>query len=274
MQSLDSGFSRALATIVDANFTTFIAAIILFYLGSGPVKGFAVTLAIGIVTTVFTAFTLTRWLVAVWLKRAKPKELLKGLFRLVPDDTKIPFMSWRKYAFTLSAAASIASMVLFFSMEMNWHRLAAVRASKSRPRPTLPIPATYVPVNELNVGDVQVQEFGSPRDLLIRIEGQGGGDNAEQSAVQKVRIELENDYDFRKVESVGPTVSNELAKNGVIGVVASLIAMLIYIWFRFEWQFGLGAVIATVHDVTMMIGLYVVTGLEFNLTSIASSSQL
>ena len=104
---------------------------------------------------------------------------------------------------------------------------------------------------------MQVQEFGSPRDLLIRIEGQGGGDNAEQSVVEKVRLALEDDYDFRRVESVGPTVSGELAFNGTMGVLASLVAMLIYIWFRFEWQFGVGAVIATVHDVTMMVGLYV-----------------
>ncbi len=90
VQSLDSGFARALATIVDANFTTFIAAVILFYLGSGPVRGFAVTLAIGIVTTVFTAFTLTRWLIAIWLRRMRPKELPNGLFRFVPDDTHDP----------------------------------------------------------------------------------------------------------------------------------------------------------------------------------------
>jgi len=231
-----------------------------------------VTLAIGIVTTVFTAFTLTRWLIAVWLRRMRPKELPQGLFRMVPDDTRIPFMSWRKYAFTLSAAASIASMILFFTVEMNYGidfrggssievqaKGGAADSGDVRAR-----------LNDLNLGEVQVQEFGSPRDLLIRIEGQGGGDNAEQSAAEKVRLALESDYDFRRVESVGPTVSGELAFYGTMGIIASLVAMLIYIWFRFEWQFGLGAVIATVHDVTMMVGLYVVSGLEFNLTSIAA----
>jgi SecD/SecF fusion protein len=272
VQSLDSGFSRALSTIIDANFTTFIAAIILFYLGSGPVRGFAVTLAIGIVTTVFTAFTLTRWMIAFWLKRMRPKELPNGLVRFVPDHTQVPFMSWRKYAFALSAALSIAAMTLFFTVEMNYGidfrggssievQAKAATADPGDVRSRL---------GELNLGDVQVQEFGSPRDLLIRIEGQGAGDNAEQSVVEKVRLELEGDYDFRRVESVGPTVSSELAFYGTMGVLASLLAMLIYIWFRFEWQFGIGAVIATVHDVTMMVGLYVVSGLEFNLTSIAA----
>ncbi|TIX75814.1 MAG: protein translocase subunit SecDF, partial [Mesorhizobium sp.] len=115
VQSMDSGFRQALATVVDANVTTLIAAVILFFLGSGPIKGFAVTLAIGIVTTVFTAFTLTRWLVAFWLRRQRPKTMPSGVMRLVPDDTRVPFMAFRKYAFTLSLLLSIASAVLFFT---------------------------------------------------------------------------------------------------------------------------------------------------------------
>lgn len=272
VQSLDGGFARALATIVDANFTTFIAAVILFYLGSGPVRGFAVTLAIGIVTTVFTAFTLTRWLISVWLRRMKPKELPNGLIRFIPDDTKLPFMSWRRYAFGLSAALSIAATVAFFSIEMNYG--IDFRGGTSIEVQTKQGAADPGDVRErlgeLNLGDVQVQNFGTDRELLIRIEGQGLGDSGEQTVVDRVRAELQDDYDFRRVESVGPTVSSELAWNGAMGILASLVAMLIYIWFRFEWQFGVGAVIATVHDVTMMVGLYVVSGLEFNLTSIAA----
>ncbi|MCO5073722.1 MAG: protein translocase subunit SecDF [Rhizobiaceae bacterium] len=272
VQSLDSGFSRALATIVDANFTTFIAAVILFFLGSGPVKGFAVTLAIGIVTTVFTAFTLTRWLIAWWLKRMKPKELPRGLVRFIPEDTHVPFMSWRRVAFGLSAALSLGAIVLFFTMEMNY-------GIDFRGGTSLEIQAKQGDANsadvrerlsQLNLGDVQVQEFGAKNELLIRVEGQNSGDNAEQTVVEKVRGELSDDYEFRRVESVGPTVSSELAFNGTIGVLASMVAMLIYIWFRFEWQFGLGAIISTIHDVTMIAGLYVITGLEFNLTSIAA----
>lgn len=271
VQSLDAGFARALATIVDANFTTFIAAIILFYLGSGPVRGFAVTLAIGIVTTVFTAFTLTRWLVAFWLRRFKPKELPKGV-RFVPDNTNYPFMAWRRYAFTLSALASIAAAVLFFTVDMNYGidfrgGTSLEVQAKSGDASSAAVRAR---LSQLNIGDLQVQEFGAPNTLLIRVEGQKAGDNAEQSVVEKVRGELSNDYDFRRVESVGPTVSSELAWYGTLGVVASMLAMLVYIWFRFEWQFGIGAIVATIHDVTMMVGLYVVTGIEFNLTSIAA----
>jgi SecD/SecF fusion protein len=272
VQSLDQGFARALATIVDANFTTFIVAVILFFIGSGPVKGFAVTLAIGIITTVFTAFTLTRWLVAVWLRVTKPKELPSGVIRLVPDDTKVPFMAWRKYAFSLSGLASLLAVVLFFSVEMNYGidfrgGTSIEVQAKSGAADSADVRAR---LSQLNIGDVQVQEFGSSTELLIRVEGQNLGDQAEQSVVEKVHMELDDQYDFRRVESVGPTVSSELAFNGTMGVLASMAAMLLYIWFRFEWQFGVGAVIATVHDVTMLVGLYVVTGLEFNLTSIAA----
>ncbi|WP_419695668.1 protein translocase subunit SecDF [Mesorhizobium muleiense] len=272
VQSMDSGFKQALATVVDANVTTLIAAVILFFLGSGPIKGFAVTLAIGIVTTVFTAFTLTRWLVAFWLRRQRPKTMPAGVMRLVPDDTRVPFMAFRKYAFTLSVLLSIASAVLFFTVGMNYG--IDFRGGSSIEVQAKGQQADIGDIRErltgLDLGEVQVQEFGSARDVLIRIGTQGGGDVAEQSAVEKVRSALETDYEFRRIEVVGPTVSSELAFNGTMGVLASLLAMLVYIWIRFEWQFGLGAIISTFHDVILMVGFYVVAGIEFNLTSIAA----
>ena len=272
IQSMDSGFRQALATVVDANVTTLIAAIILFFLGSGPIKGFAITLAIGIITTVFTAFTLTRWLVAVWLRRQHPKVMPRGVMRLVPDDTRISFMAVRKYAFTMSLILSLASAALFFTMDMNYGidfrggSSIEVQAKGGQSD----IGDIRDRLNDLELGEVQVQEFGSARDVLIRIGTQVGGDNAEQTAVEKVRTALQSDYEFRRVEVVGPTISSELAFNGTIGVIASLMAMLIYIWIRFEWQFALGAIISTLHDVILMIGFYVVAGIEFNLTSIAA----
>ena len=106
IQAIDAGFSRALATILDANVTTLIAAVVLFYLGSGPVRGFAVTLAIGIVTTVFTAFTVTRWLVAAWVRRRRPKELPKARISAPRAGRhRIPFMGIRRFTFALSMLA-------------------------------------------------------------------------------------------------------------------------------------------------------------------------
>ncbi|MBO6725224.1 MAG: protein translocase subunit SecDF [Rhizobiaceae bacterium] len=272
VQSLDAGFRNAMSTIIDANVTTFIAAAIMFYLGSGPIRGFAVTLAIGIVTTVFTAFLLTRWLIAVWLRRTKPTELPRSYVKFVPDDTKIRFMRYRNMAFTVSAALSILAAALFFTVQMNMGidfrggSLIEVQAKQESAN----IGDVRSRLEQLNLGEVQVQEFGSPQDLLIRIGAQDGGDSAEQSALRLVQNELEDDYEFRRVEVVGPTISAELAQAGTIAVIAALFAMLVYIWLRFEWQFAVGAIVATLHDVVLVIGFYVVSGLEFNLSSIAA----
>ena len=125
-------------------------------------------------------------------------------------------------------------------------------------------------LSELNIGEVQVQQFGAAADVLIRVAAQDAGDSAEQSVVSKVRDELQDDYDFRRVETVGPTVSSELAMQGTLGVIVALGCILIYVWFRFEWQFAVGAIIATIHDIVMTIGFFVVSGMEFNQSSIAA----
>ena len=271
VHALDSGFSRAMTTVIDANMTTLIAAVILFYLGSGPVRGFAVTLAIGIVTTVFTAFTLTRWLIAQWLKRWKPKEMPEGFVTLVPPDTSISFMRFRKYAFGFSLISSIAAIFLFFTMGLNYGidflggSSLEIRAKSG----AADVADVRDRLGALNIGDVQVQEFGTPSDLLIRI-GSSDNDVGAQQAVIDAQQELSSDYDIRRTEVVGPTVSSELARAGTIGVLAALFAMLVYIWLRFEWHFGLGAIASTAHDVILMVGFFVIAGIEFNLTSIAA----
>jgi SecD/SecF fusion protein len=272
VQSFDSGFARALATVVDANLTTLIVAVILFYMGTGPVRGFAVTLGIGIVTTVFTAFTLTRWLIAFWIRHWKPVEFPAGLVHYLPLEPKIPFMKWRNVGFGISAVASLIALGSLFVMDFNYgidFRGGSLIEVQAKDRVSDPGDVRER-LGELNLGEVQVQSFGDDGSLMIRVPTQEGGDNAEQSVVDKVKIELGEDYDFRRVEVVGPTVSSELARTGTIGIGLSMLALLIYIWFRFEWQFGVGAIISTAHDVVIIVGIYVILGLEFNLSSIAA----
>ncbi|MCO6186143.1 protein translocase subunit SecDF [Rhizobium sp. L1K21] len=272
IQAIDSGFSRAFATILDANVTTLIAAVILFFLGSGPVRGFAVTLSVGIITTLFTAYTLTRWMVAMWVHKRRPKALPKGIRTGIFDASNIRFMKFRSMTFIVSALLSIASVVGFGTLGMNLGidfkggSIFEVKAIDG----AADLQDIRARLSELNLGDVQVQGFGGPDEVLIRVQAQGGGDNAEQSAVNLVRGELEDQYDFRRVEVVGPSVSSELAIAGTIGIATALLAILVYIWLRFEWQFAVGAIIATVHDVLLTIGMFVFTGTEFNLSSIAA----
>ena len=271
VQAIEGGFSKALTTILDANITTLIAAVILFYLGSGPVQGFAVTLAIGIATTVFTAFTLTRWMVAFWYKRRRPKELPVGAVNRIPTNSGIRFMSGRRFSFPASALAAVLSLGLFATAGMNLGidfrggSLIEVQAKDG----TADVAEIRSRLGTLDLGDVSVQEFGSPEDALIRVESQDD-EAAEQRVIADVRAQLSTDYDFRRVEVVGPTVSSELAAAGAIAVLTALLAILGYIWVRFEWQFALGAIIATAHDVVLTIGMFVITQIEFNLSSIAA----
>jgi SecD/SecF fusion protein len=272
IQAMDLGFTRALNTIIDSNVTALIATAVLFWLGTGPVKGFAITFAIGIATTVFTAFTFTRLLVATWLRYKRPKEMPRAPVTFVPAGTKIPFMGIRRFTFSLSSVLSVAALVLFVAGDMNYGidfkggSLIEVQAKHG----DADVGDIRTRLSELNLGEVQVQQFGAPSDVLIRVAAQDAGENAEQSVVTKVRGELENDYDFRRVEVVGPTVSGELARTGTIGMLIALVGILFYIWFRFEWQFAVGAIVATVHDVVMTVGFFVVSGVEFNQSSIAA----
>ena len=273
LQSVDLGFQRALATVLDSNITTLIAAVVLFFLGSGPVRGFAVTLAIGILTTLFTAFTLTRWLTSFWLRRFRPKEIPKGYVRLVPEITHIRFMQIRLQTFALSMFLCIASIGLLFTQGLNFGidftggTLMEVRAK----------------TGEADVGDIrsrlaaagvhetQVQSFGNETDALIRIGAASDtGDESGNVLVQKAQQSLTSDYEIRRTELVGPTVSGELMWTAIIGVLAAMGAILIYIWIRFEWQFALGSIAATVNDVILTLGFISLTGLQFDLSTVAA----
>ena len=272
VQAVDGGFARAFSTIVDANVTTLIAAAVLFFLGSGPIRGFSVTLTVGIITTVFTAFTLTRWMVAAWVRSRRPKAMPKGVRTGFFDGSNIRFMRLRHINFGLSALLSTAAVVGFMTVGMNLGidftggSIFQVKAIQG----TANLQDIRSRLSELNLGEVQVQGFGTAEEALIRVQSQNGGDNSEQSVDTLVRGELSKDYSFSRVEVVGPTVSGELARTGTIGVSVALVGILIYIWLRFEWQFAVGAIIATLHDVMLTIGMFVVTGTEFNLSSIAA----
>jgi len=272
-QSIEAGFQRAIGTIIDANVTTLIAAVILFFLGSGPIQGFAITLALGILTTLFSAYFVTLFLIGRWYAWRRPKTLKLRLIPIIPDGTHLPFMSWRKIAIAGSVAAMVASMGLFFVQGLNlgidFRGGSAIEVQAISGEAD--IADIRARLSDLGLGEVQVQGFGTPADVLVRVQTQEGGDPAQQAAVAEVREALDPAvYEIRRTETVGPTVSGELAFAGTIAVIAALGAILVYLWFRFEWQFAVGAVIATVHDVILTLGLYVILGLEFNLSSIAA----
>ncbi len=271
-EAIDYGYSRAITTILDANVTIVIAAVILYFLGNDAVRGFAVTLAAGILTTIFTAVTLTRWIVVTWLHRRHPKHLPKDVHTGIFDRANIRFMGIRRYVFTASAALCVAAMVGFAAVGMHLGidfaggSIIEVKAKQG----AADLEDIQARLGDLPIGDILARQLADPAGALIQLEAQGGGENAEQSAVTLVRDELASDYDFRRVEVVGPAISGELTRAASLGVLASLIVILVYIWMRFEWQFAVGAIIATLHDIILILGLFVLTGIEFNLTSVAA----
>jgi preprotein translocase SecF subunit len=196
--------------------------------------------------------------------------------RFIPDDTKLPFMSWRSWSFPFSALLSVLTVVVFFGIGVNFGidfkggTLVEIQ-SKSGPANIQDIRRR---ADALGFGAVEVQEFGNPTDVLLRVELQEAAtpadqERAQQNVVTKLKETFGAQYEFRRVEVVGPRVSNELVQNGTIGIIVGIIGVLLYLWFRFEWQFAIGAVVATLHDIVLTIGFFVVMQLTFDMTSIA-----
>lgn len=194
------------------------------------------------------------------------------LLRLVPDNTRFGFMRFRAVSFPLSAIGSIVAVVAFLFVGMNvgidfkGGTVVELQAKAER----ADVAAIRATAGGLALGDVEVQEFGGVRDVLLRVGLQPGGDKAQADVVVRLRQAFADKYEFRKVEVVGPRVSEELVQNGTIGVLLSILVILIYLWFRYEWEFAVGAVIATMHDLVLTIGFYAVTQLQFDQTSIAA----
>jgi preprotein translocase subunit SecF len=194
------------------------------------------------------------------------------LLRIVPDDTKFDFMRFRRISFPISALLSIAAILLYFFHGLNFGidfiggTLIEVQ-SKAGPADLAKMRST---LSGLSLGDVQLQQFGAPTDVLIRVAQQPGGEQAQQAAINKVREALGTEVEYRRIEVVGPRVSTELLAYSTIGLGLAIFSILIYLWFRFEWQFALGAMIANVHDLVLTVGYMSLTQIDFDLSSIAA----
>ena len=197
-------------------------------------------------------------------------------FRLIPDDIHIPFMRYQYWAYAFSGALVLLALILVplkglnFGIDFRGGILIEVRV----PGEEADLGAMRATLGGLALGEVALQTFGAPNDVLIRVQRQEGGEEAQQAAVSAVRAALDEqfgeDISYRRVEFVGPKVSSELLWAGTQAVLYSIIAILAYVWFRFEWQYAIGAIIALIHDTLTTIGLFALLGLEFNLASVAA----
>lgn len=184
---------------------------------------------------------------------------------------RIDFMRWHVFGFAFSALLSVVTIVLFLAAGLNYG-IDFIGGTLIEARTTGPADLAQMrsKLDSLHLGEASLQQFGGPSDVLIRLPQQTGGDAAQMKAIQAARDALGPGVDYRRVEVVGPSVGSELIRAGVLATVLALGAIAIYVWFRFEWQFGVGAMISTLHDVTTTVGLFALFQLEFNLTTLAA----
>ena len=196
------------------------------------------------------------------------------LLKLVPDNTNIDFLRWRSFAFVLSSLLIAASIGLIAVKGLNF---GVDFAGGQMIRTTFPQPPQLDELRErlsgLDHGDVAVQEFGSPREIAIRMQLPEGGEAEANQAASDVRTLLTRSYPGVRVdavETVSGKVSEELVQAGAFALLFAMIGVSFYIWFRFEWQFGVGALFSLFHDVTITLGFFALTQMEFDLNVVAA----
>jgi preprotein translocase subunit SecF/SecD/SecF fusion protein len=193
-------------------------------------------------------------------------------FDFFPHDLRLPFMRFKGLALALSIVAMALSLAVIWTKGFNYGvdftggTVIEVQSKSG----AADISGLREKLNGLGIGSVQIQSFGTPSDVLIRVEQQKGAEAEQKAALAKVTEALGANYEQRRFESVGPAVSSELRWTGFMAVVAGLIAIVAYVWLRFEWQFALGAIVALTHDVLLVAGIFSLLQLEFDLSIVAA----
>lgn len=191
--------------------------------------------------------------------------------QVVPPGTKIRFMAMHRINFAISLIMIVGSLILVAVYGLNYGiDFKGGILIEAQTETSADLSELRGKLDKLGLGEVALQTFGGDTHVLIRIEEQAGGEEGQQQAIAKIREAMGGSVRFDRVEVVGPQVSDELFWRGMYALGASILAIVVYIWFRFEWQFGVAAVISEVHDIAATVGLFALLGMEFNLTSIAA----
>ena len=268
--ALTQGYARAWATILDANITTLLAMVVLFLFGAGAIRGFAVTMSLGILISMFTAVVLMRMMMEALVRRHKPARLaIAPLTGGVPVPGAVAFMRRGRLALALSAVLSLGSLVALvlpgpnFGIDFTGGVQMILRSDT-----LLPLADLRAALDAGVPGDASLQAFGDATEALIRVQGDAGP--AMVAAVEAAAHQAVPHAMFDQIDLVGPTISAELASTGMIALGLALLAMFAYIWVRFEWHFAAGAILVLLLDLTKTLGVIVVTGWEVNLTTLVA----
>ncbi|MBM6596132.1 protein translocase subunit SecF [Microvirga pudoricolor] len=194
------------------------------------------------------------------------------LLRLWPENSHFDFMRHRRWSFPFSAFISVMTVVLFatfglnFGIDFQGGTLMELQSKTGQ----ADVGKVRQTAEGFGFGEVEVQEFGTAGGVSLRFAIQPGGEAAQSAVVQRARDTFGADYEFQRVETVGPRVSGELVQSGTVGIILAVLAVMLYLWFRFERELAVGAIIGTLHDIVLTVGFFVITRHEFNMTSIAA----
>jgi len=265
--AITNGYSRAFSAIFDSNLTTLIAAFFLLGFGTGPIKGFAVTLIIGLIASMFTAIVVTRTIFELLLEFG----LLKSLPMLrFFKETRIDFIGKRKIFYTLSIIVTVVGLLVFFEKGKNAYGIdfsgGQLQEYSFKNAPS--IDAVREAMKELNLGDASIQQFKeNPRVVLIKT-GVTKGDIISEKLKEKFP---QDDIQLLKIEKVGPVAGKNLKGKAINAIIWSFIGILIYVGFRFKnFNFAVAAIIALIHDVLVALGALAITGRPIDLLSVTA----
>ena len=277
-RAVDEGFRHAMSAIVDSNVTTALTALILYVVGTESVQGFAITLLIGLVASMVTAVFVTRTFFLVWVKRRPHMTTLKHFTIRLFANARYDFIRVRRWAYAVTAAVIVPGLIMLaatgvsYSIEFTGGAMMHVRTAE-------PVQTTQLrtALERGGVNNPEIQSFGSAQDYIIRARLDATGVTEAQTTAIKATVTRALDaelgagkYEIVRSEGVGPKVGSELQQKALIAILFSFVTTLIYLAFRFEWRFGLAAVVATAHDVLATIAFIRYLDLEVSLVVVAA----
>lgn len=279
-RAVGKGFDQAFSSILDANLTGLLTAGLMFWLGAGPVRGFAVTLGLGILTSMFTALVVTKLILQTWLEWRRPAKLpIRGVFQFLDRQPAIDFFRFQWVTFGASAMAMLASILLVAALGLNLGIDFTGGTSLRIETPNaLQLEGYRTSLSELGFSDTIVSEvFGTgsganTASLRIAAGGENGAalSSGQLQQVRAALLQADPDLSFRASESIGGKVSPELIRAAVLAIAGGVLAILSYVWIRFEWQFAVGAIAALIHDILLTLGLFALLGLKIDLAFVAA----
>lgn len=283
--AIDNGYGRAILTIVDANVTTIITAVVLYQYGTGPIKGFALTLMIGILSSMFTAIFVTRTIYDLITSRQTTSSISVGKLRIF-GDTAFDFLKLRKGAFSFSVLIiliGLGSTIVKggYSLGIDF---AGGTLLELHFQPAVPVGDIRDALGNVQVGDQaldlrssEIKEFGTPNDVLIRVQEEAQGTAVADAIKTKLKttfsanIPSDETEWLRRQEAVGPKIGEELKANAIYAILVSMVLIIIYVWWRFrQIEFGVAAVIALFHDVMVTLGVFSLVDHELSLAVVAA----